>query len=649
MARNVHFKDKRDDNKHRLYRQSCNEVVRLRRESINQYFQERCKNGPDNKQFWSTIKPFMTNKGKTNTNIMLRENGEVLTDNQRVCDVFNNYYVNIADGIGENTDISVMDLPMIIAKYDDHPSVRRIKEQMVNNVEVLDIQSVSEKSVNTLLKQLDVKKSTGFDNIPAKLLRIGAKPLTPSLTSVVNQSISKAIVPSDMKKAEVSPVFKKDDRLNKTKYRPVSVLTIISKLTEKLIARQTSDFFERLLSSSLSAYRRNYSCEHVLIKALEDWKKAVDAGEHVGAILMDLSKAFDTIPHGLLLAKLHAYGANENTCKLFMSYLTGRKQRVKVKDARSKWVKVKKGVPQGSVLGPLLFNIFLNDIYLVIEQCSMYNYADDNTLSYHHTDVAAMSSALENDAQNTVKWFTENEMQANPDKFQGITFGKTSTLIQSFQIQDAQIECSETVKLLGITFDKQLKFQKHVDNICENASRQINMLLRLSRRLEAPSKRVIYDSFITANFSYCPLVWMMCGKVNSDKIENLQYRALKFVYNEYDATYSELMEMAGVNSLLIGRMRRLAIEVFKCVHKISPNYVCEMFEIHNVNYDFRDPFPLQQRSYKTITHGRRTFSYMGSKLWNDLPNDIKCITSIEEFRSMMKKWDGDCPCRDWYL
>ena len=376
---------------------------------------------------------------------------------------------------------------------------------------------------------------------------------------------------------------------------------------------------------------------------------AVDAGEHVGAILMDLSKAFDTIPHGLLLAKLHAYGANDNTCKLFMSYLTGRKQRVKVKDARSNWVMIKKGVPQGSVLGPLLFNIFLNDIYLVIEQCSMYNYADDNSLSYHHTDVNALCSALEHDAQNTVTWFTENEMQANPDKFQGITFGKTCKLVQSFKIEDAQIECSETVKLLGITFDTQLKFQKHVDNICEKASRQINMLLRLSRRLESPSKKVIYDSFITANFSYCPLVWMMCGKVNSDKIEHLQYRALKFVYNEYDVSYSDLMERASVSSLLIGRMRRLAIEVFKCVHRLSPKYVCEMFEIHNVNYDFRDPFPLKQRAYKTITHGRRTFSYMGSKLWNDLPNDVKSITSLEEFKDTMRKWDGDCPCRDWYM
>ena len=648
MARNAWNKDKSNDRKWETYRSARNLFVTLKRTSINNYFTLRCIDGPKGAEFWKTVKPFMTNKNNNiNSNIILHENNEIICDKKVVCDTFNQYFATIADGIGSHIDIREKTVKEICNIYETHPSINTIKRNRENNI-TFSMESVSEGDVLKELQSLNVKKSCGYDHIPAKLLKTASKSLAPSLTYIINHSIQNNNFPQIMKKAEVSPIFKKDNNMDKTKYRPVSVLTTLSKITEKLMAKQTTTFLGNILNEAISAYRKNHGCEHVLLRAIEDWKCALDNGDHVGAILMDLSKAFDSIPHGLLIAKLHAYGADNNTCELFLSYLTNRKQRVKVGNERSDWVEIKKGVPQGSVLGPHLFNLFLNDIYHVITKCKMLNYADDNTLSHQSRNHAELKQSLETDASNCIKWFDDNDMGANADKFQGITFGKTSDLITSFTIGNTVISCDNTVKLLGVTFDQQLNFNKHIDTICEKASKQVNALIRLSKRLGQSNKLIIFNSFIKANFNYCPLVWMCCGKVNVDKIEKLQYRALKFVYNDFISDYDTLLSRAKCRTMLAGRLQKLAIEVFKCVHKLNPTYVNDMFKKNEVVYEMRNPYPLHQRKFKTITNGFRTFSYMGSKLWNELPNELKKTTTLDEFKIVMRTWDGPTTCDKWY-
>ncbi len=202
----------------------------------------------------------------------------------------------------------------------------------------------------SLVNIIFLADATGFDQFPPKLLRTAGSAISPSLTSLVNHTIVCSQFPADLKYAELSPMFKNDDILEKTKYHPLSILPCISKIIEGVIANQARIYFSVILDVCISAFRKNYNPQSILLKAVEDCRMALDEGKYVGVILMDLSKAFDVIPHSLLIAKLHAYGCDENV--LMISYLTDRKQRTKIGTCRSDWKTLNKGLPQGSLLGP---------------------------------------------------------------------------------------------------------------------------------------------------------------------------------------------------------------------------------------------------------------------------------------------------------
>ena len=206
--------------------------------------------------------------------------------------------------------------------------------------------------------------------------------------------------------------------------------------------------------------------------------------------------------------------------RLFSSYLTNRKQQVKIGQIFSSWENINKGVPQGSVLGPILFNIFINDIFYFIEHGTLYNYADDNTLSMSSPDFDYLIQCLVKDSNTLIDWFHFNCMQANPDKFQALAVGKRTHDKQPvFSIQGINISCEETVKLLGIDIDFLLKFYVHISNLCRKAAQQINIMKRIGKHLNKLNRLSIFHSFILSNFNFCPLTWHFCTEVNTRKKE----------------------------------------------------------------------------------------------------------------------------------
>ena len=210
---------------------------------------------------------------------------------------------------------------------------------------------------------------------------------------------------------------------------------------------------------------------------------------------MDLSKAFDVLPHNLIVAKFNAYNFDKTATVLISSYLRNRQQRVKIGNARSKWLTIKKGVPQGSIVGPTIFNYFVNDLILLEDGFTLANYADDNTICASAPTKTLLLDKLSSATNTALRWFRENKMQANASKFQFIVFGSnTENLV--LEIENTKIEESDNVKLLGVTLDKKLSYNVHVTNLCRKTAWHLAALARISRHLTEEARKTIFRSFV---------------------------------------------------------------------------------------------------------------------------------------------------------
>ena len=301
-----------------------------------------------------------------------------------------------------------------------------------------------------------------------------------------------------------------------------------------------------------------------------------------------------------------------------------------------------KGVPQGSILGPLLFNIFINDLFLFIENCTLYNYADDNSVSYSSTTLQHVLSNLRIDCKIAIDWFEENGMKANPNKFQFMILSPNATDDIELKLDRNTILSSERyVKTLGVTINYRLTFYDHISACCLKAARQLNALARISKYLDIKSKKIIFNSFITSNFEYCPLVWHFCGKTNNQKLEKIQERSLRILHDTFELTYEELLHKNGSSSLLLYRLKLFIIETYKSFHHMNAECLHDLFQLNHTTYETRS-HKLIQPKRKTTSNGLRTFSYLGSKLWNDLVNSEPAIANVEfdELIEFLKDWEG---------
>ena len=642
MAQNRFWKYRGNSRNWEEYRKKRNEFVKINRASRQNYFRENCKEG-NSKTFWKTVRPYISNKGVQSNDFMLKEGDDIITDAKTIASVFNEYFISITNEIGMNENNGNLSADEMLDKYKDHESIKSILQNQKENE--FNFHLVSPDQMYKLLCQINVKKSTGYDNLPPKLLSVASKELAFPMSQLINSCIVNTYFPTDLKYAEISPIFKKDNKLDKSKYRPVSILSCVSKVFEKVIETQISNHFYCKIAGNVSAYRKNYSTQSVLIRAIEDWKMSLDSGKYVGALLMDLSKAFDVVPHGLLIAKMNAYGYGENVIKFILSYITNRRQRVKIYDARSDWNVLQKGVPQGSNLGPLLFNIFLNDIFYTMKDYSLYNYADDNTVAYCADSANDLKFNLELCGNLMTEWFNMNGMQANPDKYQVITFGNKSDVFSEITVKGIKLVCKSEVLLLGIQIDSALNFNKQIQHVYSKASRQINAIMRLCNVLDTEVKEAIYKSFIHCNFSYCPVIWLLCSNYNIKRLEKLQFRALKFVNNDFESSCEELLSKSNVLSISIHLLHNIAIEVYKCINNLAPDYLCNIFERQDNHYGTRNVNKLIQNRFKTYKYGYQSFKYIGSKVWNNIPSEIKNVESLREFKYNIKKWKSNCMYR----
>ena len=314
-----------------------------------------------------------------------------------------------------------------IENLENHPSIQMIQKQLSQNNQKFSFRPVTDSEITKILSNIDSKKSTGVDNIPAKIVKSCSSPLSGVLASLFNSTFQHSKFPASLKGAQVVPIHKQNDPLDKENYRPVSVLPIISKAYERVMYNQLSEYFNDIFNPFLAAFRKGFGCQSTLLRLLEDWRKALDNRQSAAAVLMDLSKPFDCLPHNLLIEKLRAYGLAPDAINLQSSYLSDRVQQVRLGSHTSTWENIIKGVPQGSTLGPLLFNVFLNDIVFFVNQAVIYNYADDNILSFIHATLEVLKKVLEDESCILIDCFLKKIHEGKSIKISGNMYGEKRT------------------------------------------------------------------------------------------------------------------------------------------------------------------------------------------------------------------------------
>ena len=329
---------------------------------------------------------------------------------------------------------------------------------------------------------------------------------------------------------------------------------------------------------------------------------------------------------------------------LLTDYLSDRCQRVRVNNITSNWRDIPSGVPQGSILGPTVFNLFMNDVFyhMSSENHFLYNYADDNSILVKGRSYDQVVSHLQNSASEIINWCSLNQMEANPSKFQILISGSYNKDIKVNE--EVTITSEQSVKLLGIHLDNDLNFSKHVNFLIRKASRQLNCLKRIAFRLDQKVKLLLYKSFVLSNFSYCPVVWHACGAINTKKLEKVQHRALKFVFDDYAASYETLLARANLPTLELGRLRAIAVEVFKAYNSLSPSYINSIFTSSSSRYNLRRRDNVKIMPNRTSRYGLHSLRHTGGMLWNSLPDELRSAADFKTFKFLIKNWTKDSCC-----
>ena len=633
------------------YKKQRNFCVSLLRKTKKQYFSELDHSDiRDNKKFWKTIKPFFSDKGLSSNNIILVEKSHLVSDETNVASVLNNYFVNISSTIKTinfANDSHNLELDQILELHETHPSVQMISnnKSLLNESIDFNFHEVSQEAVRKVIEELNVKKSVLSNSISATFLKSHIDIYLPSITNIINNSFKNKVFPDELKYAEVTPIYKKGSNFDKENYRPISILSNFSKVFEKIMFQQITQYIDSTLSPLLSGFRKNNSTQYSLLNMLEKWKNELDKGFKVGTIFMDLSKAFDTINHNLLIAKLNAYSFSKPALSYILSYLRNRSQRTKINNTFSSWKHTNSGVPQGSVLGPLFFNIFINDIFNFVNHSHLSNYADDNTLYCFDKDINIIKEKLHSDFESLEKWFFHNCMVLNPGKCHFMALGHNVGATESFSYKGKVLVNSSEETILGITIDNKLSFKTHIKNLCRKVSNKLNALSRINHLISKQQKVLLFKSFVQSQLRYCPLIWMFSTRTCNSKINRLQERSLRLISDDKESTFEELLKSYGQNDCHTKNLQTLMTEVYKFNNGLSPPIMDSVFHKRNINYDLRNHREFHLSHKNTSKYGTETVSYKAPQIWQTLTEEIKLSESLEIFKNKIKKWDGkDCPC-----
>ena len=494
--------------------------------------------------------------------------------------------------------------------------------------------------------------AVGVDSISSQFIKLSINYIAPIITHIVNVSFKHNKFPDRWKHAIIKPIPKNDNPMSPTDFRPISLLPAISKVIEKIACSQMCQFLwgNSSLDKLQSAYKKFHSTSTALLNITDDIYKAMDQCQITLLVLLDYSKAFDCANHKLILAKLQSFGFHGDSLEWIQSYLFNRKQKVKNDAGESDWIKLKNGVPQGSILGPLLFLVLVSDLYKCIENGKYHMYADDTQMYYNckWSDVSKVIAKINEDLQRVFQFSTKNCLKLNADKSYFIVIGSKPNLhkiknkqLPPIMLNDRVIERKVTVKNLGVYFDENLSWETHVNKNISVSYFKLRQAYRFKKFLSEKSKISICESYVLSTFNYCDLVYINMSEFLKTKIQKVQNTCVRFIFGlrKYDHISSYLKKLATLN-MEERRTLHGIVQMHRINKKIAPSYLIEKItqheNIHNYNTRHRKNIVCDKVRTSSRAH---SFFPTFSRLYNDLNKNINYRnTSIETFRKHAKNY-----------
>ena len=430
-------------------------------------------------------------------------------------------------------------------------------------------------------------------------------------------------------------------------YRPISVISAVAKIFEKAIYGQLYEYLNEnsLLSNCQSGFCSLYSTLTALIEATNDWSINIDRGNLNGVVFIDLKKAFDTIDHEIILRKLTCYGFDIHTLKWFESYLSNRYQKCNVNGHLSNPLPVTCGVPQGSIIVCLLFLIYINDLPSCLSVGSPRMFADDTNITFVAGTTSELESLINIELQNLNQWLQANRLSLNIAKTEFMIISSRQKQLTNannhinIKIENNCIKRVASAKSLGVTVGECFSWDKHVDEKSKKLVAAIGALKRVRPFISTVSATlIIYQALIQPHFDYCSSVWDGCSAKLSNKMQKLQNRAARIITkSNYDSSATQLLESLHWDDLSKRRKKHKAFLICKILNGLAPQYLRNIFTNRATSYTLRDNeaklnFPKPRTNYL-----KRAICYDGASLWNSLPLDIRCSSSLGEFRSKINK------------
>ena len=482
--------------------------------------------------------------------------------------------------------------------------------------------------------------------INGKFLKLSSPIIAPILSDLFNSMLKTGNYPEELKIAKVIPIYKNGEATKCTNYRPISILSLLNNIFEKLLYKRFYEYLEKfeILYQYQYGFRKGHSTGHALVELIDKIRNSIDDGEMTCGIFVDLSKAFDTVNHNILLQKLDHYGFRGITNKLLESYLSNRKQYVEINNTKSSYKPITCGVPQGSVLGPLLFLIFINDLPNCCPSGNSRIFADDTTVFFK----AKNSTEVRNKGQlimtqmNT--WFITNKLTLNASKSTFIIFksrySKISNLPNKLEFAKSEISRSDSVKYLGLTLDEHLTFNQHVQSVCNSIKRYFKIFYNIRRYLHIKQAEVLYYSMIYSRIKYGIAVYGHTSKSNLNRIQTLQNQLMKVLTSrEYrfptNALHTEHKILKVADIFLQEKLSFVHNFMNNKLPSMFDNYYIKFSQIHNIttrNSNFNFIVPIFKSRF-----GSYALKIDGATVWNELDNSIKQITNVKTFRSKVKE------------